>query len=148
MREELNFPQIDMSKLDVVKELIDSIADNIDGDCSAKLEELKRITGKNYEAIEFAEYWGYTDLDTLAKKTLVKYPPCIRDLTREEVEEMVVIINDCFISGDDGKAEYYVEVLHKSLPLSNVMGYVMSGEDASKVADNMIKAAANSVIIL
>lgn len=47
MREELNFPQIDMSKLDVVKELIDSIADNINGDCSAQLEELKHITGKN-----------------------------------------------------------------------------------------------------
>lgn len=148
MREELKFPQIDMSKLDVVKELIDYIAENINDDCSAQLEELKSITGRTHGAIEFAEYWGYTDLDTLAKKTLVKYPPCIRDLTPDEVEEMVVIINDCFISGDDGKAEYYVEVLHKSLPLSDVMAYVMSGEDASKVADNMIKAAANSVIIL
>lgn len=148
MREELKFPQIDMSKFDVVKELIDSIADNINGDCSAQLEELKRITGKNHEAIEFAEYWGYTDLDTLAKKTLVQEPPCIRNLTPDEVEEMVVIIKECFISGDDGKAEYYVELLHKSLPLSNVMDYVLSGEDVAKVADSMIKAAGNSVIIL
>lgn len=148
MREILNFPQIDRQKLEAVKTLIDNIAENPNGDCSNELSELSHLTGKTHEPLEFAEYWGWTDLDTLAKIALLAEPPCIRDLTKSEIEEIVSIIRDCLISVENSKAEYYIELLHKSLPLTNVTGYIMSGNDVAEIADRMITAASNSVILL
>lgn len=75
-------------------------------------------------------------------------PPCIRDLSRDEVKEMVSIIKSCLISGEDSKAEYYVELLHKSLPLADVLKHIMSGGDEDTITDNMIRASSESVIAL
>lgn len=58
MREALNYPQIDTVKMGTVKELIECIAKNPDGDDSRELVELNRITGKAHSAEEFFEYWG------------------------------------------------------------------------------------------
>ena len=148
MREVLNYPQIDRQKLEIVKELIDSIAEKPNGDCSHELSELTRITGKLNTAISFAEYWGWTDLDTLAEKVLTAEPPRIHDLTKDEIEEIVSIVRACFRSCEDNKAEYYMELLHKSLPLSNVIDYIMSKDDEATVASKMISASSDSVIAL
>ncbi len=80
---------------------IDSVADNSDKNVNSKLNELNRITGKNYTGIEFAEYWGWTDLNTLAEKVLIPEPPCVRDLTKGEIKEIVTIIKASFISDDE-----------------------------------------------
>lgn len=52
------------------------------------------------------------------------------------------------ISGEDDKAEYSMGLLHKSLPLANVVDYIMSGDDIERIADDMISAALSSVIAL
>lgn len=149
MREILSDPHIEMSKLEAVKILINSIAETTpDEDYSGKLNELNRMTGKKHEAIEFAEYWGWTDLDTLAVKTLTPEPPYINDLTKNEIVEIVSITKTCLLSGEDNKADYYMELLHKSLPLTDVMRYIMSGKDEETIANDMIKAASKSIIIL
>lgn len=148
MREILKFPQIDGQKLDRVKKLIAGIADNPNGDGSRELSELSRITGKEHSAMHFYEYWGWTDLDTLAEKALIPEPPYIGDLSRDEMKEIVSIIKDALISLDDNKAEYYKELLHKSLPLSDVQRYVRLEEDEETIVDNMLCASAASVIAL
>lgn len=145
MREILNYPQIDKQKIETVKNLIDRINETSPND--DYIEELNRITGKSYKAVEFIEYWGWTDLDTLAENTLTAEPPRICDLTKDEIEEIVSIVKTCFIS-DDNKAEYYMELLHKSLSLTDVMSYIMSGKDAAAIANDMMTAASNSVIAL
>lgn len=147
MRDILNLPQIDASKLEAVKQLIDEIAEEVE-DCAEKLQELEKITGKQHEAMEFAEYWGWTDLDTLAEITLMPQPPIIRDLTLEEVTELVEIISNGYMEGEDAKAEYYEEVLHRSLPLPDVVDYVMSDGTAAQIAERMMQAAKSSVILL
>lgn len=147
MRDILYFPQINNSRLEKVKHLIDDIADDIK-ECTEKLQELEQITGKHHEAIEFAEYWGWTDLDTLAEVTLMPQPPCIRDLTLEEVTELVEIIANSLVEGEDVKAEYYLEVLHRSLALTSVVDYVMSDGTAVQIAERMMQAAKSSVILL
>ncbi len=148
MRESLEFPQIDMQKLETVKKLIVQIADaSLNNDCNKALNELNLITGKIHDVTEFAEYWGWTDIDTLAKKTLIAEPPRICDLTKEEMKEIVIIIKTCLIS-DENKAEYYIELLHKSLPLTNVTKYVMSEKDETAIVNDMVSAASNSVIVL
>lgn len=148
MREVLNYPQIDTSKMETVKKLIENIAKKTDGDDSRELMELNRITGKTHSAMEFFEYWGWTDLDTVAEMALTAEPPCIRDLSRDEVKEVVSIIKPCLISGEDSKAEYYMELLHKSLALTDVLRYIRFDEDEETIADNMIRASSESVIAL
>ena len=148
MREVLNYPQIDTSKIETVKKLIEHIVENPDGDDSRELTELKHITGKIHSAEEFFEYWGWTDLDTVARLALTPKPPCIRDLSRDEVKDMVSIIKSCLISGEDSKAEYYIELLHKSLPLADVMNRIMSDEDEDRITDNLLRASSESIIAL
>ncbi|MCD7992021.1 MAG: hypothetical protein LUK37_09715 [Clostridia bacterium] len=149
MREILNYPPIEKTKLETVKTLINSIAEAApDENCSRELSELNRITGKLHEAIEFAEYWGWTDLDTLAEKVLTAEPPYINDLTKDEIAEIVSMTKTCLLSGEDNKADYYMELLHKSLPLTDVMRYIMSEKDEETIVNDMMKAASNSVIIL
>ena len=149
MREILNYPPIEKTKLGTVKALINSIAEAApDENSSRELSELNRITGKLHEAIEFAEYWGWTDLDTLAEKVLTAEPPYINDLTKDEIAEIVSMTKTCLLSGEDNKADYYMELLHKSLPLTDVMRYIMSEKDEETIVNDMMRAASNSVIIL
>ncbi|MBO5033897.1 MAG: hypothetical protein J6D08_18825 [Lachnospiraceae bacterium] len=148
MRKVLEFPQIDEQKLEFVQELIDSIAEKVDKDCRGELNRLNSITGKEHTAVEFAEYWGWTDLESLARITLTPEPPCIHDLTKTEIEEIIAVIKDCLISVEDDKADYYIGLLRKSLPLTNVMDYIMSGDDIKRIADDMISAASSSVVAL
>ena len=101
MREVLNYPQIDAQKLELAKKLIEEIAANPADDGSYELRELNRITGKQYSARHFYEYWGWTDLDTLAENALIPEPPCVRDLSREEMKEIVSIIKNCLLYTSD-----------------------------------------------
>ncbi len=147
MREELIFPQVDLQNLNKVIELIDSIAEN-PGDCGALLEQLSGLTGKTHDAMEFAEYWGWTDVESLAKAVLTPEPPCVRDLSQKEIEEIVGMVKESFIMCDDAKGEYYVELLHRSLALPNVMDIIMSERDVTKAAEKIVCAAKSSVICL
>lgn len=147
MRTILNYPQLNKEKMDSIKSLIDCIANNPGQKDSPELNELKRITGKNYTGIEFAEYWGWTDLDTLAEKASIPEPPFVQDLTRDEIEEIVAIIKSALIA-DDNKAGYYMELLHKSLPLSDVLKYIRLEEDEETITHNLLLASSSSVIAL
>lgn len=147
MRTILNYPQPNKEKMESVKSLIDSIAENPGQKDSAQLKELNRITGKNYTGIEFAEYWGWTDRNTLAEKASLPEPPFVQDLTRDEIEEIVAIIKSSLIS-DENKAGYYVELLHKSLPLPDVLKYIRLEEDEETITDNLLLASSRAVIAL
>ena len=110
--------------------------------------ELCEITGKSHEKIEFAEYWGWTDLETLARIALTPQPPKINDLEKEEIMELSTISKESFINGEDNKGDYYVELLHKSLAVVNVTDNIFSEEDVEKCADKLLKASAGGVILL
>lgn len=148
MREVLNYPQIDAQKLELAKKLIEEIAANPADDGSYELRELNRITGKQYSARHFYEYWGWTDLDTLAENALIPEPPCVRDLSREEMKEIVSIIKKALLAPDDNNAKYYMELLHKSLPLSDVVGYIRLEQDEETIVANMLRASSDLVIAL
>lgn len=148
MREELVYPEIETENFEIVKNLIDYIAESTDVDVEAEIKKLEHITGKRHEPNEFLEYWGWTDLDSLVEKTLMPEPPCVKDLTKKEVTEIVLIIKECLVTVEDNKAEYYIELLHKSLPLPNVIEFIMQDIDAEKIAQNMLSAARSSVIQL
>jgi len=148
LRKELEFPQIDKDKITVVGELIDAILDKGAGEYQKELDELNRITGKEHDVVEFAEYWGWTSLEMISKQLLIPDPPCIRDLTKEELVEIVKISLDNLIKGEDADLEYYVALLKRSLPLSDVMKYLMGGGSSAEIAERMLNAAKEDVICL
>ena len=96
---------------------------------------------------EFAEYWGWTDLESLARTTTTPEPPCVRDLEKDEIETIIEIIRESLIKGEDDKGNYYAELLHKSMSIPNVMGYIMSDQDTKTIANQMMSSA-NNVILL
>lgn len=145
MRKELEYHEPDKTKLETAKTLIDSIA-NGEGDTEKALNELGKITGKRHSQTEFAEYWGWTDLDTIAQQALME-PPCVRDLTRDELIEIISITREA-MTDSDSKMTYYMELLHKSLPLADVLEYIMRSDDCEKIADDMLLAARQGVILL
>lgn len=145
MRKELEYHEPDKTKLETAKTLIDSIA-NGEGDTEKALNELGKITGKQHSQTEFAEYWGWTDLDTIAQQALME-PPCVRDLTRDELIEIISITREA-MTDSDSKMTYYMELLHKSLPLADVLEYIMRSDDCEKIADDMLLAARQGVILL
>lgn len=145
MRKELEYHEPDKTRLETAKTLIDSIA-NGEGDIEKALNELGKITGKQHSQTEFAEYWGWTDLDTIAQQALME-PPCVRDLTRDELIEIISITREA-MTDSDSKMTYYMELLHKSLPLADVLEYIMRSDDCEKIADDMLLAARQGVILL
>lgn len=147
MRKILEISPINENDIDKVSKVIDIIANNLDKDCTNELNELQSLTGKSHSVEEFAEYWGWTDLDSLAKITLMPEPPRVSDLDRSELEIIIGIIKESFLSGEDGKGEYYIELLHKSMSVPDVMNYIMSGQDVQAIADKILSAK-NNVILL
>lgn len=147
MRKILEIPSINENDIDKVSKVIDFIANNLDKDCTNELNELRSLTGKSHSVEEFAEYWGWTDLNSLARITLMPEPPCVSDLDRAELEIIIGIIKESFLSGEDDKGEYYIELLHKSISVSDVIDYIMSDQDVKVIADKILSAK-NNVIIL
>ena len=86
-------------------------------------------------------------MDSLAKITLMPEPPRVSDLDRSELEIIIGIIKEAFLSGEDDKGEYYIELLHKSMSVPDVMNYIMSGQDVQAIADKILSAK-NNVILL
>ncbi len=84
----------------------------------------------------------------LVEMTVTPEPPYVPDLTRAELEEIIAIIQDCCITLDDNKMIYYEELLHKSLPLTDVSSYITVEETTSEIADKMLRAASEGVILL
>lgn len=147
MRKILEIPSINENDIDKVSKIIDFIANNLDKDCTNELNELQSLTGKSHSAAEFAEYWGWTDLDSLARITLMPEPPCVSNLDRSELESIIGIIKESFLSGEDDKGEYYIELLHKSMSVPDVINYIMTGQDVKAIADKILSAK-NNVIFL
>lgn len=145
MRKELEYHEPDKTKLESVKTLIDLVA-NGEGNMETALNELGKITGKQHSQTEFAEYWGWTDLDTVARQALME-PPCVKDLTRDELIEIISMIQEA-MTENESKMTYYMELLHKSLPLADVLEYIMRSDDCEKIADEMLLAARQGVILL
>lgn len=147
MRKVLEFPQINENDIDKVSDLIDMIADNLDKDCSNELKKLQNLTGKIHKIEDFAEYWGWTDLNSLARITLTPEPPYVRDLEREELEVIIGIIKESYINGEDAKGRYYEELLHKSMSIPDVMSYIMSGQNVKTIVDRMLLAPSNVILL-
>ncbi len=70
------------------------------------------------------------------------------DLTREELIEIIERMKKAIVNCDDSEMMHYEEILHKSLPLTDVLGHVDLEKDNAQIADEMLAAAKSGVILL
>ena len=64
-----------------------------------------------------------------------------QDLSREDLVELVEIIQHCSVTGREWAMRYYTALLRRSLSLPNVMDFVASGEDVEVIAEKLLQAA-------
>lgn len=116
---------IDESRLPAVMEMIEKAASLMEeeargGSQEAKREleqlqkELREVSGNRKLKIEnFQRYWGYTDLETAARKALVSPPPK-RPLTNEQLREIVLHI----LERDEAEMDRWLTYLEINTGLS------------------------------
>ena len=123
--------QIDKTKLSSVMEIIEQAAElmlekdrNNDEKAKSDLEKfqqkLREITGNNKIQIrDFQEYWGYTNLETVAKKALM--PPVSKsDVSDEEIKEIVLNI----LEHEEAEMDWWLDYLTLNTGLSNLTNYI------------------------
>lgn len=73
MRKELEYRRADKGEIERAKDLIEQIASPGEDEktVEAALNELDELTGRQHDQTEFAEYWGWTDLDSIAEQVFV-----------------------------------------------------------------------------
>lgn len=149
MRKELEYRRADRDKIERAKDLIEQIASPGEDEkaVQAALNELDELTGRQHDQTEFAEYWGWTDLDSIAEQAFVQ-PSYVSDLTREELIEIIEIMKRAMVNCEDSEMMYYEEILHKSLPLTDVIGHIDLEKDNAQIADEMLAASKSGVIML
>ena len=52
------------------------------------------------------------------------------------------------VNCEDSEMMYYEEILHKSLPLTDVIGHIDLEKDNAQIADEMLAASKSGVIML
>ena len=79
--------------------------------------------------------------DILKKIDTIWVQGDLTDAQREELVELVEIIQHCSVTGREWAMRYYTALLRRSLSLPNVMDFVTSGEDVEVIAEKLLQAA-------
>lgn len=144
---------IDEAKLPEVMDIIEDAAElmdkrdyNSDAAVRSKLEEYQKrliaVTGNDKLEIEaFREYWGWTSLETVARKALMP-PPDKTEVTDEQIKEIVTNIT----SLEEEETDWYLEFLEINTGLDNLSDYIFYPDlvgldrnaDLNQIADKII----------
>lgn len=144
---------IDEAKLPEVMDIIEDAAElmdkrdyNSDAAVRSKLEEYQKrliaVTGNDKLEIEaFREYWGWTSLETVARKALMP-PPEKTEVTDEQIKEIVTNIT----SLEEEETDWYLEFLKINTGLDNLSDYIFYPDlvgldrnaDLNQIADKII----------
>ena len=122
--------QIDESKLSETMDIIDRIAEILETGADEEYDyefndlqsRLRELTGKlDINIFSFAEYWGWTSLEDLARAVLMPTPEK-QGLSDEELAEIITDICECEYS--DSELGYYLELLKLETGLVNISDYI------------------------
>lgn len=170
-RKELQPPNINEELLPVVEELIESIAEQLEEGCfdinkedeiifddaesaeeiNTKAMKLKELTKKDIRVMEFYHYWNHSSLEDVAKELLMPEPPCLKDITLEELTEVI----DEFFTMEHIEAfqePYYIRLLEKSFGLNDISDYIFypdikgTDDEPLKIAEKIIEDSQKSPI--
>lgn len=142
---EAKLPEV-MDIIEAAAELMDKRGYDSDADSIFRLEEYQKrliaITGNNKLDIEdFREYWGWTSLETVARKALMP-PPEKAELTDEQIKEIVTNI----MSLEEEEMDWYLDFLEINTGLDNLTDYIFYPDlvgldrnaDINQIADKII----------
>lgn len=143
--EESKLPEV-MDIIEDAAELMDKRDYNSDAAVRSKLEEYQKrliaVTGNDKLEIEaFREYWGWTSLETVARKALMP-PPDKTEVTDEQIKEIVTNIT----SLEEEETDWYLEFLKINTGLDNLSDYIFYPDlvgldrnaDLNQIADKII----------
>lgn len=171
-RKELQPPNINEELLPAVEELIESIAVQLEEECfdineedeiifddaeaaeeiNIKAMKLKELTKKDIKIMEFYHYWNHSSLEDVAKELLMPEPPCIKDITLEELTE---VINEFFTLEhiEAFHEPYYIKLLEKSFGLDDISDYIFypdlkgADDDPLKIAEKIMEDSKKPPVI-
>ncbi len=149
----IDIPEIDETKLPAAMEIIERAASLMaEKDCDsdpeaekdlAKLQgELRDLSGNSKIQIrDFQRYWSYTDLETMARKTLLPVP-FKTHVTDGQIKEIVLHI----LTHKEAETDWWLTFLKINTGLDNLTDYifypVFVGLDAQatleQIADKII----------
>lgn len=121
--DEAKLPEV-MDIIEAAAELMDKRDYNSDAAIISKLEEYQKrliaITGNDKLEIEdFREYWGWTSLETVARKVLMP-PPEKTEVTDEQINEIVTNI----MSLEEEEMDWQLKFLEINTGLDNLTDYI------------------------
>ncbi|MDE6727735.1 MAG: hypothetical protein K2J80_07325 [Oscillospiraceae bacterium] len=143
--DEAKLPEV-MDIIEAAAELMDKRDYNSDAVIRSKLEEYQKrliaVIGNDKLEIEaFREYWGWTSLETVARKALMP-PPEKTELTDEQIKEIVINI----MSFKEEEMDWHLEYLKINTGLDNLTDYIFYPDlvgldrnaDLEQIADKII----------
>lgn len=143
LRPELLPPPVSTQRLEELSHEIDRIAGLL-ADGSEEADEAIRtfntLTGHDYTAYTFTEYWRSRDLEDLAREAARPARPRVADITRDELVEIVRRI-----LAVDPEIDYYLLLLEANVlhpEVANLIFYPPDGlQDASaeEIVDEALK---------
>ncbi|WP_329319703.1 bacteriocin immunity protein [Streptomyces sp. NBC_01262] len=143
LRSELLPPPVSRQRLEELSCEIDRIADLVAGrseDADEAIRAFNTMTGHDYAALDFAEYYGSRSLAEFAKQAARPAHPRVADVTRDELVEVVRRI-----LADDPDSDYYVQVLEANVSHPRVSDLVFHPSDdlqdasAEEIVDEALK---------
>ncbi|MEV6866008.1 bacteriocin immunity protein [Streptosporangium subroseum] len=113
LRSELLPPPVDHQRLDEICSEIEQISDVIarGGPADDAVAAFNERTGHEYTPLDFAEYYGWRDLEDFAREAARPAWPKVPDVTRDELVEIV-----CRIVANDPEADYYLRLFEVNVP--------------------------------
>lgn len=144
--DEAKLPEV-MDIIEAAAELMDISGYESDAESISRLEEYQKrliaITGNNKLDIEdFREYWGWTSLETVARKALMP-PPEKTELTDEQIKEIVTNVTSL---EEEEQMDWYLDFLEINTGLDNLTDYIFYPDlvgldrnaDLNQIADKII----------
>lgn len=136
----MEIPKIDETKLPEVMEIIEKAAilmeeKDCETDKAAKKEldelqkRLRAVTGKkSFNIKEVSSYWGYTDLETIAAKVLMKEPQKL-GLSEEALRNLIIYLINSDEFKTESKFDYWYEFLERETGIEDTLDYLFCRTD-------------------
>ncbi|QOV40897.1 hypothetical protein IM697_22425 [Streptomyces ferrugineus] len=121
LRSELLPPPVTQQQLDEMCSEIERISDLIarGGPAEEAVAAFNKKTGHEYTILDFAEYYGWRDLEDFAREAARPAWPKVPDITRGELVEIV-----CRILATGPEADYYLRLFEVNVPHPRAAGLI------------------------
>lgn len=166
LRKELQPPLINKGLVNELMELIDYIATTLEdegyvpchnGDVivpdefvkdllNGKLERINLITHKNYNFMDFVEYWSCCDIKEIAQRISLPKVPTIDNISLQDVTSIIEYIDE--INSDISKeylVEYYFELLEDNLNICGASEYIYYPKSCGLKEDCTLEEIAEAI---